>query len=499
MIYNVLEKHETLNGRIMSKEKTKEVVETKIFDNPKTIVTEKKHDINELRSIIEAVDSVRELNALKTQYELDSNGEIKNSINNYLTYLSQSDEYKGKLRYNDFTKQKEFDGREFNDFDLNILYNDIERELGVSTRTKADSALMEVFNNNRYNPIIDYLNSVEWDGQKRIERLFIDLLEADDTELNRYMTKVWFVAAVKRIFEPGCKFDNMIVLQGEQGIGKSSICDLISLNYSNNISLNEIGGKDLINKLNRTWIAVVDELDSFNKKEMSNIKTFISTRQDTARLAFDKNASSYLRHCVFIGSTNDSTFLRDNTSMVERRFWVIKCNKTSKDGRIFDVLTDDYIGQLWAEAVYYYRENPNMYLDIPNELMDDFSKEMQQFKTYTDDAVIDYVNGILDKEYNLNQKGEFDSEKDFLEQYNGTKSYGEIGRSKINKIPFSYLKYVLKKEFNEERSGSYIGNGLADKWDYKQFRYKDRNCRGYMRKNCNRNNDCNSTLFDNLD
>lgn len=270
MMYNVLENHETLNGRIMSKEKKKEVVETKIFDNPKTIVTEKKHDINELRSIIEAVDSVRELNALKTQYELDSNGEIKNSINNYLTYLSQSYEYKGKLRYNDFTKQKEFDGREFNDFDLNILYNDIERELGVSTRTKADSALMEVFNNNRYNPIIDYLNSVEWDGQKRIERLFIDLLEADDTELNRYMAKVWFVAAVKRIFEPGCKFDNMIVLQGEQGIGKSSICDLISLNYSNNISLNEIGGKDLINKLNRTWIAVVDELDSFNKKEMSN-------------------------------------------------------------------------------------------------------------------------------------------------------------------------------------------------------------------------------------
>lgn len=232
---------------------------------------------------------------------------------------------------------------------------------------------------------------------------------------------------------------------------------------------------------------------------MSNIKTFISTRQDTARLAFDKNASSYLRHCVFIGSTNDSTFLRDNTSMVERRFWVIKCNKTSKDGRIFDVLTDDYIGQLWAEAVYYYRENPNMYLDIPKELMDDFSKEMQQFKTYTDDAVIDYVNGILDKEYNLNQKGEFDSEKDFLEQYNGTKCYGESGRSKINKIPFSYLKYVLKKEFNEERSGSYIANGLADKWDYKQFRYKDRNCRGYMRKKCNRNNDCNSTLFDNLD
>ena len=224
-------------------------------------------------------------------------------------------------------------------------------------------------------------------------------MDADDTELNRYMTKIWFVAAVKRIFEPGCKFDNMIVLQGEQGIGKSSICDLISLNFSNNVSLNEIGHKDLINKLNRTWIAVVDELDSFNKKEMSNIKTFISNTKDTARLAFGKNAETYSRHCVFIGSTNDSTFLRDNTSDVERRFWVIKCNKTKKDSRIFDILTDDYVRQLWAESVYYYRKNPNMYLDIKKELINDFGKEMKKFKMYVDDVAMDYLNSILEKRY----------------------------------------------------------------------------------------------------
>ena len=293
------------------------------------------YKISDLMQLEKEIQSICKENAwLNMGVLLDSKGAIVNTIENYVLYLTQSPKYKGMFRYNDFTKQKEFGNREFNDFDLCKLYNDIEREFNLSSHTKVDSALMEVFDKNRYNPIIDYLNSVEWDGQKRVERLFIDLLEADDTELNRYMTKVWFIAAVKRIFEPGCKFDNMIVLQGEQGIGKSSICDLISLNYANNVSLNEVGSRDLINKLNRTWIAIVDELDSFNKKEMSNIKTFISTRQDTARLAFGKNAESYLRHCVFIGSTNDSTFLRDNTSIVERRFWVIKCNKTSRDGRI---------------------------------------------------------------------------------------------------------------------------------------------------------------------
>lgn len=288
------------------------------------------YTIEDLKKLETQIENEKKEYEWKSYLEHDPKGNILNKSTNYILYLTHSTKYKDKFKYNDFTKQKEFNGREFNDFDLNILYNDIERDLDLSSRSRMDSALMEVFDKNKYNPIIDYLNTVEWDGQKRIESLFIDLLDADDTELNRYMTKIWFVAAVKRIFEPGCKFDNMIVLQGEQGIGKSSICDLISFKYSNNVSLNEVGHKDLINKLNRTWIAVVDELDSFNKKEMSLIKTFISNTKDTARLAFGKNAATYSRHCVFIGSTNDSTFLRDNTSIVERRFWVIKCNKTKK-------------------------------------------------------------------------------------------------------------------------------------------------------------------------
>ena len=443
-----------------------------------------KHGIEELKKLNEQIESVHEEKKWESVLDIDTKGNCTNTISNYIAYLTESPKYKGKFKYNDFTKQKEFCGREFNDFDLNILYNDIERDLGLTSHVKIDSALMEVFNINKYNPIIDYLNIVKWDGQERVERLFIDLLDADDTDLNRYMTKIWFVAAVKRIFEPGCKFDNMIVLQGEQGIGKSSICDLISLKYSNNVSLNEIGSKDLINKLNRTWIAVVDELDSFNKKEMSNIKTFISNTKDTARLAFGKNAETYSRHCVFIGSTNDSTFLRDNTSLVERRFWVIKCNKTSKDGKIFDVLTSDYVHQLWAESVYYYRQNPNMYLDISKELMEDFANSMMQFKTFSDDVVFDYINDILEKSYKLNNKGEFKSVTDLLEQYKDNKIYDNM-EGKICKIPYSYLKFVLKNAYNEERKGTYIAHGLGKKWEYKSIRYRNNPCKGFERVDCN--------------
>lgn len=191
------------------------------------------YTIEDLKKLETQIENEKKEYEWKSYLEHDPKGNILNKSTNYIIYLTHSTKYKDKFKYNDFTKQKEFNGREFNDFDLNILYNDIERDLDLSSRAKMDSALMEVFDKNKYNPIIDYLNTVEWDGQKRIESLFIDLLDADDTELNRYMTKIWFVAAVKRIFEPGCKFDNMIVLQGEQGIGKSSICDLISFKYSN--------------------------------------------------------------------------------------------------------------------------------------------------------------------------------------------------------------------------------------------------------------------------
>ena len=439
--------------------------------------------IEDLRDLTTQIECVKKEKEWETDLEVDSKGCYKSVIDNYIKYLTNSPKYKNKLKFNDFTKVKEFDGREFTDYNLHLIYNNIERDLHLSNRAKVDSALMEVFYNNKYNPIIDYLNNTEWDGEKRLERLFINLLDADDTKLNRYMTKTWFVAAVKRIFEPGCKFDNMIVLQGGQGIGKSSICDLISLKYANDISLNEIGNKDLINKLNRTWIAVVDELDSFNKKEMSNIKTFISNTRDTARLAYGQNAETYPRHCVFIGSTNDTTFLRDNTSVVERRFWVIKCNKTTKDSRIFDTLTQEYVYQLWAEAVSYYRENPTMYLDLPQDLMEDFANEMKQFKTFTDDVVIDYVRSILDKHYYLDKNDEFASEMDLHSQYTDQKQYSNRIRKKIVKIPYSYIRYILKNVYHEERAGTYIGNGLSDEWEYKSIRYKGVVCKGFERKN----------------
>ena len=444
------------------------------------------NDLQKLAALISNQMSTEKKESTNWKDELKKDpksNKVLNDIDNYILFMNECPKYKDQLKYNEFLQQKEIFGREFTDFDLNNIYNDCERETSLSTHAKIDSALSEVFDKNRYNPILNYLKDLHWDGNERIAELFINLLDADDTLLNREMTKKWFIAAVKRIYEPGCKFDNIIVLQGNQGIGKSSICELISMNFANTISLSEIGNKDLIDKLNKTWIAIIDELDTFNRKEMSTIKTFLSVSQDSVRLSYGRNTSTFKRHCVFIGSTNDDTFLRDSTSSVERRFWVIKCNKQSMDGKIRETLTKDYIDQLWAEAVTYYQNNTSQYLDIDKELQDEFAKTMREFKTYNNDTVIDYIRDILDTEYVLKPNGEFEDPMDFVNQYTKKDVYADCLMHKINKIPMSAITFILKNVYKEERNPKVIALALSDEWEYKRISYKGQTKLGLYRKN----------------
>lgn len=438
------------------------------------------------------IEQKKENERWKLKLEHDSKGNITGSIDNYILFLEECKDYKNKLKYNEFLCRKEYDGKEFTDFIQNNIYVKCEQETGLSSHSKIDTALSHIFDKHRYNPVIDYLNDLEWDGKERIGRLFIDLLDVDDTILNYTMSKKWFIAAAKRVYEPGCKFDNIIVLQGSQGIGKSSICEIISKSFFNTISLGEIGNKDLIDKLNKTWIAIIDELDTFNKKEMSTIKTFLSLCSDTTRLAFGKNTQTFDRHCVFIGSTNDDTFLRDSTSSVERRFWVLKCNKTTMDGKIRETLTEEYVNQLWAEAVYYYKSDPKQYLDLEAQYSDEFAKTQREFKTYTDDYAIDFVREILDKKYYL-INGQFKDYKDFYSQYTESNVYEDnLMSESITKIPMPWIIQLLKERYKIERNAKYIALAVSDEWNYKNIKYNGKSFKGLYINQINTQNE----LFD---
>lgn len=401
-------------------------------------------------------------------------------IENYLIYFAESNKYKGNLKYNEFLRQKEFKGREWNDFDEDRASNDIEHELGLSTLKRVHNSLSQIFDINRYDPVLEYLKELKWDGKERISEIFIKCFDITDTQLVRTLSKKWFIAAVKRVFEPGCQFDNMIVLQGETGIGKTTFCRLLSNEFYSEIKFDEIGNKDIVDKLNKSWIAIIDEMDNFDKKKMASIKSFLSVKKDLVRLAYARNTNVYQRHCIFIGSLNDETFLRDITSSVERRFWVFKCNKTKRDNAISKILTQETVNQLWAEAVHYYNEDPYQYLDVEYDMMDEFATDQKQYKTYNDDIYIDYIKDILDKGYIL-VNGEFNDNNDFLKQYSG-ETIIPGNKSYINKIPMSSLVYVLKNVYKDTRNSKFISIALSDEWEYKVLKYNGKSCRGLTRK-----------------
>lgn len=402
---------------------------------------------------------------------------------NYIAFLENHPKYAGKLMYNLYTETREYDGKEFDDDIENIIYNDALREMGFHSRDFLSSALSEVFMKHSYNPVIDYLKSLKWDGKKRIETLFIDLLEADDTELNRAMTRKWMIAAVKRCLIPGCKFDPMIVLQGSGGIGKSTICERLAKGFYSTISLDEIDNpKDLVAKMNKTWIGIIDEMDNFRKKDMNRIKSFLSETENTVRLAYARNPKAFQRHCVFIGSTNDETFLRDYTSPVERRFWIIKCNKTKMDSKTYDTMTQKFVDQLWAEAYYYYVSDPDQYLDLESGLFNDFAQTQKQYKTYNDDDMIEYIRDILDRKYNINEDGE-------VTEIGQIDDFGPGKRNSINKIYAPVLSAIIRREFKSVKSyalNKYIAGALAGEWKYGDTRFKSLGCitkKGWVRVN----------------
>lgn len=399
----------------------------------------------------------------------DDKGIVLKTPQNIIIFLENHKKYAGRLKYNNYDRNKEYDGKSFTDLNQSVVYNDVCRYLGFFNRGMTDAALDEVFTRHRYNPVEEYLWSLKWDGKKRIDTLFIDLLGADDTKLNRAFTRKWMIAAIKRTLKPGCKFDNIIILQGVGGIGKSTLCERLAKKFFSEMSLGEIDGKDIVHKMNMTWIAIIDEMDNMNRKDMSSIKSFLSRTKEVTRLAYAKFPENYERHCVFIGSINDETFLRDSTSNVERRFWVIKCNNKTRGSEVYKKMTDEYVDQLWAEAFNYYIEDPEQYLDLEPSLYDDFEKEQRQFKSYNDDDVVDFVKEALNKQYRINKEGEVTD----LSQLEDSLSVGE--KHYIDKIKGRTLSELISRECHKERSRQYLKTALEGEWEYKDAWFKTEN------------------------
>ncbi len=273
------------------------------------------------------------------------------------------------------------------------------RYLPFSSRNH-DVAFAKIADDRRFHPIRDYLNALPaWDGVKRVEDIFIKYLKADDTEYIRTVTRKAFAAAVARVYVPGIKYDCVLVLDGDQGIGKSTIVkDLVTDDYySETLSLTDMDDKSGAEKLQGFWVVEIGELAGMKKADIEKVKAFLATADDKYRPAYGRVVESHPRQCIIIATVNgERGYLRDITG--NRRFWIVKLQqkKQKKEWNF----TEEFRQQFWAEAKEMWRSGEKLHLE--GDVLDEAEKA-QKGAMEVDERVgmvEEYLNTLLPDDWN---------------------------------------------------------------------------------------------------
>ena len=305
----------------------------------------------------------------QTALELDKQGKIKDTLDNIVLIIRNDSELESIA----FNKHRDgIDARDglpweqmkggWNDSDNAALKVYLSNKYGIYSPTKTKDAILAVAAERSYHPIKEYLDHLpEWDGTDRVETLLIDYFNATDNSYTRAVTRKMMVAAVARIVHPGTKFDSVLILNGPQGIGKSTFFAKLAGDwFSDSLTLTDMKDKAGPEKLQGYWILELGELAGMRKTDVEVVKSFISRSDDKYRASYGVNVESHPRQCIIVGSTNaESGFLRDITG--NRRFWPVRI---SGDGQrkawqmsVYDV------EQIWAETLLLYAKGEKLYLE----------------------------------------------------------------------------------------------------------------------------------------
>ncbi|MEW8994423.1 VapE domain-containing protein [Clostridium sp.] len=392
----------------------------------------KKHLAQERIEKVNAEFTVMDEN-WQEQLSINKNGQIKDGLQN-LVLVIQHDENLQGIAYNQHRDGIDVKGKlpwkqvkfGWNDSDMSALKVYFDKTYGVWSPTKIKEALIAVAAERAYHPIKEYLNTLpDWDGVERLDTLLIDYLGAEDNEYSRAVIRKTLVAAVTRIYEPGTKFDSVLILNGPQGIGKSTFFARLGTKwFSDSLTINDMRDKAAAEKLQGYWLLELGELAGIKKTDVETVKSFVSRTDDKYRASYGINVESHPRQCVVVGTTNsESGFLRDITG--NRRFWPVRVSGDSIK-KTWDLKDID---QIWAEVLCVYKKGEDLFLK-GNEAQIAISQQADAMETDDREGLVrEYLEKLLLENWStmdLYERRNFLTGGDF-----GTSTVGTIKRNLV--------------------------------------------------------------------
>ena len=322
---------------------------------------------------------------------------VKVTIDNYIQAILHTPTLKNKILYNEFSgKFERVDEkgkiRNWTDVDDAWLLNEIEKEYGIHEPRKCVAALNCCIENIKYHPIKMLIEEKPWDGVPRIDEFLVKYMGCDDDDYSIQVARMIFYGGIARLYNPGCKFDYMPILIGEQGTGKSTIVNWLNIHPKFFREIVTIEGKDGYDILRYGWICEFPELLAMVKHQTNEaMKAYVTRQVDSFRPAYGRNYVDIPRHCMFIGTTNTYEFLTDNDN---RRYLPIVVH--TQKGEIFKKEKEvrDYILDCWREAKHL-MDDGKIYLTIPDEYLD--IVEQHRAEATEDNPEIGLVGMYLDK------------------------------------------------------------------------------------------------------
>lgn len=431
-------------------------------------------------------------NEWKTKLALTKTKAIAPRLNNLIAIMVNDPRLSGLLSFNEFAQRIDLTkSPPWENGGASVLTDDDVLKLRAWLSDVYDvefskdnlyNAAVVVASDNRCHPVKQMIERVKWDGVPRAETLFIDYLGSEDNAYTRAVAKTWLTGAIKRIYEPGSKFELVPVLQGRQGRGKSTLaCKLGGQWFTD--QLDGMKGKDNKDFMKGAWIVELSELSAMKKTEIEDVKSFISATTDRYRPAFGRLTQEFPRTGIFMATTNSNSYLKDLTG--SRRFAPIVIDEIERKKDVFNI-DEHAIQQIWAEAYTWYTKKQPVYLSNEIEKMAEKYRQQAEDENPMKDLIVDYLNVRLPANW-----GDYSDmmRRDYVSNVmgNAKANNGAIVRDRVTTR--EVLNELFKRNPQDELRGDSEARKIAlvlnnlDGWKQTRFYENGIRIRGYERVN----------------